>query len=686
MGFHEIIGKKNIALYGLGTETERTLTEWDGRYNVIGLLDGFKTEGEQFGYPIVDIRDIVKQNNVIIIVVARPGSCKAITKRIGDICKENNIELYDIRGKDLLQDTRVVYDFKSLNGYTKEELLEQIGQADIVSFDLFDTLIVRNVLSSSDVIELLEARLEEKGIKIPDFADKRIGAEKKLSNGRAPRLVNIYEDVLSDNPIENITANRLAELEYQTDINLLQPRKEMVDLIQTIKEMGKQIYITSESYYSQSQIEQILSSCGIGGIDELFVSCEYDVGKTSGLYEKVIDLAESRNILHIGDDAVADVEAVKRTGIKAFQIYSATELLDAVGGLNLTEDLQDISDKIRVGMFTATIFNSPFQFEDEEKRIHVDDAADIGALFCAPMILDFAYWFGRQAKKLKVSNILFCARDGYLLQRFYSKLYPEAKTNYLLTSRISAIRAGVSDETDIAYIDSMKFSGEAEENLKVRFGIDAGSIALEDIDVEANGLLKYKKPILDAAQAKKRNNRRYIESLLLDDKPIALFDFVAKGTSQMYLQKLIPNNIYGLYFLQLEPEFMKDKGLQIQPFYTETERDNSAIFDNYYILETLLTSPEASVDEFDDDGQPLYADETRSEKDIACVMRAQEGIVEYVDKYLRLCPREKIKKNKKLDEIFLTLIHNIEIRDKDFLELVVEDPFFNRMTDIKDVL
>lgn len=686
MELYDLIDQKNIALYGLGTETERTLIEWNGKYNVIGLLDGFRTEGEQFGYPIVDIKDVVKQNNVVIVVVARPGSCKAIAKRIGDICKENNVELYDIRGKDLLQDTRVVYDFKSVRGYKKSDLIEQIRQADIVSFDLFDTLIVRNVLSSADVIELLEARLEEKGICIPNFVDQRISAEKKLSNGKAPRLVNIYEDVLSDNPIENVTVELLDELEYQTDISLLQPRKEMVDLIQTIKRMGKQIYIISESYYSQGQIEQILNSCEIGGIDKFFVSCEYDVSKTSGLYEKVIEFAESSNILHVGDDIVADVEAAKRSGIKAFQIYSSSELLDAVGGLNLTEDLQDISDKIRVGMFAANIFNSPFQFEDEEKRIHVDDVADIGYLFCAPMILDFAYWFGRLAERLNLPNILFCARDGYLLQRFYSKLYPEAKINYLLTSRISAIRAGVSDETDIAYIDSMKFSGDVEENLKVRFGIDAENIDLEDIDVKANGLLKYRKSILNAAQVKKQNNKRYIESLLLDDKPIALFDFVAKGTSQMYIQRLIPNDIYGLYFLQLEPEFMKDKGLKIQPFYTESERDQSAIFDNYYILETLLTSPEASVDEFDHDGRPVYAGETRSEKDIACVMRAQDGIIEYVDKYLRLCPREKIKSNKKLDEIFLTLIHNIEIRDKDFLEFIVEDPFFNRMTDIKDVL
>ena len=40
----------------------------------------------------------------------------------------------------------------------------------------------------------------------------------------------------------------------------------------------------------------------------------------------------------------------------------------------------------------------------------------------------------------------------------------------------------------------------------------------------------------------------------------------------------------------------------------------------------------------------------------------------------------------KMEEIMLMLIHNVEILDRDFLELTVEDPFFNRMTAIRDVL
>ncbi len=41
---------------------------------------------------------------------------------------------------------------------------------------------------------------------------------------------------------------------------------------------------------------------------------------------------------------------------------------------------------------------------------------------------------------------------------------------------------------------------------------------------------------------------------------------------------------------------------------------------------------------------------------------------------------------KKLDEVFLELIHKVKITDLDFLNLMVEDSFFNRMTSIEDVI
>ena len=337
-------------------------------------------------------------------------------------------------------------------------------------------------------------------------------------------------------------------------------------------------------------------------------------------------------------------------------------------------------------MFTANLFNSPFQFEDDSKYINVNSSFDIGYLFAAPMVMDFTRWFEEKTIELGIENRWLCARDGFLLRRLYEVMYPDVRTEYFYTSRISAIRAGMDSFEDIEHVDSMKFTGEVEDNLRTRFGIDIACISGDDIDEDESGLLKYVKPIIQNSIVKRENNKKYINSLNVKDGDISLFDFVAKGTSQLYIQKLVNNHIKGLYFMQLEPQFMKDMNLDIIPFYKEEEREKSVIFENYYILETLLTSPEASVDEFDDNGTPVFAIETRSERDIDCVMKAQNGIVEYTKKFLQLCPTSAININKKLDEQFLMLLRHVAINDIDFLRLTVEDPFFNRMTDITDVL
>lgn len=681
----KVLLQKDIVIYGLSTETQRVLKEWDGKYNVIGLLDGYKSEGSQFGYPILDIKDILKKENVVIVVVARPGSCKAIMRRIGASCSENNIAVFDVRGKDLLVESKVVYDFANTECYFKENLIQQIRNVEVVSFDLFDTLIARNILWFEDLVEIIEQKLHNKGVDIRDFVQKRISLEKKLSCGRSPKLEEIYAELLKDLNVEDFNAFELAELEYRTDCELICPRKDMIGLIHQIKKLGKSVYITTDSYYTKQQIEFLLKQNGIDEIDGVIVSCEYDTKKTEKLFEKLIEAAGTSRIIHIGDDIASDIESAMAWGLKSFHIYNTEELLDKVGGLGLISDNMNLSDRIRIGMFKTRLFNSPFQFEDSEKKITVKDVEDLGYLFIAPIILDFVEWFSEQIDKYKLKNIWFSARDGYLIQKVFALMFPDTKSDYFLTSRISAIRAGVDSVSDVKYVDDMKYCGGVEDNLKIRFGIDAEKIDPRNVEEKNIGLMRYAKVILNVSREKRINYQKYIEKLNVKEGGIAFFDFVAKGTCQMYIERMLKNPIKGLYFLQLEPEYMKNKKLDILPFYTEKERDKSAIYDNYYILETILTSPDASVEEFDQKGNAKYAKETRNDKDINCIEQVQNGILEYVNKYLSILPYNKWEVNKKLDEVFLSLIHNVNI-DNDFTELLIEDPFFNRTTDVKDIL
>lgn len=681
----KVLLQKDIVIYGLSTETQRVLKEWDGKYNVIGLLDGYKSEGSQFGYPILDIKDILKKENVVIVVVARPGSCKAIMRRIGASCSENNIAVFDVRGKDLLVESKVVYDFANTECYFKENLIQQIRNVEVVSFDLFDTLIARNILWFEDLVEIIEQKLHNKGVDIRDFVQKRISLEKKLSCGRSPKLEEIYAELLKDLNVEDFNAFELAELEYRTDCELICPRKDMIGLIHQIKKLGKSVYITTDSYYTKQQIEFLLKQNGIDEIDGVIVSCEYDTKKTEKLFEKLIEAAGTSRIIHIGDDIASDIESAMAWGLKSFHIYNTEELLDKVGGLGLISDNMNLSDRIRIGMFKTRLFNSPFQFEDSEKKITVKDVEDLGYLFIAPIILDFVEWFSEQVDKYKLKNIWFSARDGYLIQKVFALMFPDTKSDYFLTSRISAIRAGVDSVSDVKYVDDMKYCGGVEDNLKIRFGIDAEKIDPRSVEEKNIGLMRYAKVILNVSREKRINYQKYIEKLNVKEGGIAFFDFVAKGTCQMYIERMLKNPIKGLYFLQLEPEYMKNKKLDILPFYTEKERDKSAIYDNYYILETILTSPDASVEEFDQKGNAKYAKETRNDKDINCIEQVQNGILEYVNKYLSILPYNKWEVNKKLDEVFLSLIHNVNINN-DFTELLIEDPFFNRTTDVKDIL
>ena len=656
MGIIPIISNKPIAIYGLGTETERLISLLGEEHNIVGLLDGYKENGEQFDYPIISLQQAIDAGVDTIIVVARPGSCKVIAKRIREACIAAGITVYDVRGNDLLAEREAKLNFQGINVYTKSELMTAIDSADIVSFDLFDTLITRKLFFYTDIFEIM------------GLSQIRLSAEKELSAKGAPTLTEIYQNVVEAKSNINQSPEELAAQEWRIDSSSMVSREDVDQILDYAKKAGKKLVLTSDSYYSRAQIESILTRYNLNCFDQFFISCEEGIAKTTGLFGKLANYAHGKTVLHIGDDEWADVEKAKEFGINSFRIYSGKDLFDFLGGMGIEPNVKTVVDRVKLGMFIARQFSSPFQFEDGCKDAQLSRAEDIGYQICGPMIIDFMMWMLEKSKEENLANILLCARDGYLVKKIYDMLTKDDKAKYFLTSRISAIRAGVTNDEDIRYVNSMKFFGDDKECLKVRFGV-----------ADEN-------TILQASKQKRENYMTYISSLNLTAGKLGVFDFVAKGTTQFFLQKIMPQELLGLYFLQLEPEFMADKNLKIESFYTEKERDTSAIFDNYYILEAILTSPMPSIDEFDEEGKPVYAPETRSQQNLNCISKMQHGILEYVSDCLSLIPMNAMEINKQLDEAFLSLIQKMEISVSDFKSLVVEDPFFGRMTNVTEVL
>lgn len=356
-----------IALYGLGTETEKALLELDEIFDIVGLLDGFREDGDIYGKSIISLSKCIEYGVKLIIVVARPGSCRAIAKRIGAFCMDNHIELLDVRGKNLCDKVEAAYDFNFGTGITQKQLMNQIEINDIISFDLFDTLIMRNVLFSTDVIELTAFELRDRGICIDDFYEKRLRSEKELSRDNSPRLEEIYNAVLDKSSGVEITAKELAELELAVDYSLVVPRKDMIDMMSYAYSQKKKVYIITDTYYSKEQLMQLLEKCGITEYTDILASCEYGTGKTRDLFGVLVDIAKGQSCLHIGDDVDADIAGAQRYGISGCRIYSGIDLFEMTGNLGVYQDADGISEKVKLGMLVAKLFNSPFQFEKKKK-------------------------------------------------------------------------------------------------------------------------------------------------------------------------------------------------------------------------------------------------------------------------------------------------------------------------------
>lgn len=667
------IRNKKIALYGLGTETQRLISEHGSEFNIVGLLDGFKESGDAFGYPIISLREAIDLGAEVILVVARPGSCRVIAKRIKEECIENGVLVFDVRGNDLLIETEIKYDYSGLKTYKKDELLSAIDKADIVSFDLFDTLVTRKVFFYTDIFELMEK--ENDKLNGSDFSKLRLAAEKELSACESPSLIKIYGRVCDESLNINYSKEELANLEWETDRKTMALRENMKEIVLYAKEKGKKLVLTTDCYYSEDTVRKLLSDFELDYFDELFVSCEKNVLKTNGLFKLLKEYGEGSKILHIGDDEWADIEKAKEAGINAFKIYSGKELFEALGNLGLEPVIESLTDRIRTGIFVERLFSDPFQFESDNTKVQIKKAKDVGFSLLSPVIIDFMLWMINEAKKERIESILLCARDGFIPEKIYNRLTDDKKAVYFLTSRIAAIRAGIENQNDIKYVESMNFFGSKKESMLARYGIDESELCGNTEEL-----------IIKKAETLRKNYLKYIDSLNLRKGTLGVFDFVAKGTTQLFLKKLFKQPLKGLFFLQLEPEFMADKGIEIKSFYEEKERDTSAIFNYFYVLEAVLTSDTPTINEFNEEGNPVYSKETRSAESLDCIKRIWEGIFEYLDEYIALVPESLRIVNKTLDEALLSLVGKLEINDKGFNNLILEDPFFGRNTAIKDVI
>ena len=121
-----------------------------------------------------------------------------------------------------------IYGWGHGDTYTKDMLHQLMETHDIISFDIFDTVLMRNVLDPTDVFEIVEERAKRHGLHLPDFKFARLGAEHRiLSSGRRHSLSGIYEDLQQTLDLRLEDASWLKACEWQVEQEVILSRQQV---------------------------------------------------------------------------------------------------------------------------------------------------------------------------------------------------------------------------------------------------------------------------------------------------------------------------------------------------------------------------------------------------------------------------------------------------------------------------
>ncbi len=199
-----------------------------------------------------------------------------------------------------------------------EKELRRGERFDLISFDIFDTLIVRDVVSPTDIFYMTGLDYFKDKEKASEFKMRRVKAEadarRRSANGEV-NLKDIYRELFV---IYGITAGILKERELRLEIEHCFPREKWKSLFEAYINKGKKVILISDMYLTSSEIKMMLDKCGIKGYEGLFVSNEYGCDKIGGKLYKATERAfgmENCRHMHYGDSIKADFLGARKADV-----------------------------------------------------------------------------------------------------------------------------------------------------------------------------------------------------------------------------------------------------------------------------------------------------------------------------------------------------------------------------------
>lgn len=668
---------KRIAIYGMGA-IARELLELRGDFTFVELYDRDLQEGEWMGIPIGKLSRTNEKKVQILVVAAQPNHVYSIFLRIYPVLKDSGIYLCNIYGEDLFELYGIQADrYHEEQCYSEcENLLKaQIDSHEIISFDIFDTLIMRKVFEPHDVFRVVEERAKKEGLLAQGFYEARIKAERQLLCV-IPTLEQLYREYakLTGSPWE--LCIRLMELELSVEDEIIVPRVKMVEMLEYACSRQKQVYLISDMYWPKEVLAKVLHNKGINHFKEIYVSCDYHESKTGELFRIFRSQVPGSSYLHIGDHRIYDGEFAQKAGMDSFVIEKASALFELSSFAECIQKASTWNDRVLLGLAVCRLYHNPFCIETGSNRLRLHSITDLAYTVVGSTMAAFAEWFARMIHNGD-EKILLGARDGWLVKQLLEKRLDNREQKrliYFYTSRIACLCCNITCKEEFWQAIRREPGISLETCLMERLDLDITSETITD----QNGIKDFYEKMEPEIRKKSEINREhygiYCDRVGLDGNQSCLFfDLASSGTCLQALCDRLSLKARGVFLERYDTEREDRKDLEIESFFQETK--NPLFWKYYQFYELILTSREPSLLKFNEQGEPVFDRETRTSEELAYLDILQAAVMEFDDEFRSLCDDSEL--TEELVDALIQIMNpeKWSIPGSDHLKLAIYDTF-----------
>ena len=504
-----------------------------------------------------------------------------------------------------------------------------IDENEVVSFDIFDTLLMRRVPAPEDVFLLSQKKLRENGLPSGHFVERRRGVQQAFPLGTLDCFYKALEPLMGWTAKETAQAEKL---ELETERAVLCPRASGRTLYHLAQKKKKRLVLTSDMYLPETVLRPILREHGYDGYEHVLISCEQGTDKRGDLFARLRQFyGAGCRILHIGDHPEAD--GLCRTQEIDYQLLPPLWQTDNADGWSRCAKRAEFpEDRFLLGLTLAHLGRTP------PERDRSESLKSYGAALVGPVLLGYVTWLIARMKETKPDGLLFFARDGWLPRTLYEKWRvqdPDLPPSvYFHTSRHAAqlLCATEPEVMDDILCQSRSAGLSGEDILTGIYGLAPETVSPADGESPEACVRRHMEQIRQKEAAARKGTLRYAEaSGVMRFQRLAVSDFFSSGSTQYFLQTLLPAEIRGFYAGNYKT--MPRDGCLIEYYF---QGINDTIFRNFMELEGVFTSPEPSVDHIQEDGTVVFSREYRGESEKNDIALIQESALGFALEYLRL--------------------------------------------------